>query len=1027
MSKKGHSNAWRGLTSLSAGLMALLIGGTGIVNSNAAFLNSKLGTSNYKVIDNAEAGENVDSTYFKSDYSSVKEIVEAKNALAEEIVEEGTVLLKNENGALPLDASSEAVTLWGMNSHNPTYGGMIGSSATVNDETDQKKYSIEEAFALKGMQLNQDFLDFYASDAAKSYARPGGQGIKPSFGTMYENPSSYNVGEVPEKEYKDDLLKSADDTAAIVVLSRGSSEAADYNPEMTGPDTDSYERPLALSENEKAMIELAKAHSTKVIVMLNCNNPIEIEDLKNDADIDAIVWAGEPGVNGFLGTADVLIGEANPSGHLTDTYAVLSTSAPAMVNFGVYLYSGNSQDKNALLTEENKADWYLVESEGIYNGYKYYETRYEDSVLGQGNASDAAGASGNAWVYEDEVSYPFGYGISYTTFSQKLDAVECEIGAAGKATVTVENTGDQAGKSVVQLYVQAPYSAGGLEKSAIQLIGFSKTGLLEPGASETVEVEFDPRYFASYDKTHANEDGTEGAWVLESGDYYFAIGNGAHEALNNVLAQKTGSEDGLVMTAESEEINADNAIKWNLAETDSTTYSGGVSNQLQDADINKLIENTVEYTTRSDWTKGWTPIEAITPTEAMMVGLSNSNYSLNENGEGVTWGADNGLALIDMLIIGEDGKPAGVTDLSDPLWDQLLDQVSLDEAIQFVEKGGDDIENIDSVGLPRNYANDGPVGFAFDQVGGYAVRWSKDLSGREYYTTEDDEFANYSMATMPTEPLLGATFNKDLAEAQGKLFGEDGLWSNEGSIFCPGANLHRAVYCARNHEYFSEDSVLTAIMSNCICIGGKSKGLMVEPKHFAFNHQESNRSGVSTFLDEQAARENELRCFQLMLSENTADGLMTAFNRVGTVYAGACRNLLVNILRNEWGYDGWIVTDMINGADYMNWRDIVAGGGGNCLTTSAYETSNIGEMKKSKDEIAKDTAFQQEMKTSLKYYLYNIAASNVMNGTTSTTERIYVLTWYQKALYGASIAFGLLTLLFSVIGLVKRGKEKKAA
>ncbi|MCF0133354.1 MAG: glycoside hydrolase family 3 C-terminal domain-containing protein, partial [Blautia sp.] len=794
----------------------------------------------------------------------------------------------------------------------------------------------------KGFTLNQDMIDLYTRRSDKeqykdTVARRNGHSVMPSFGTMYENPAIYTVGEDTKDIYDDAILKSADDTVAVVVISRDSSEAADYNPDMKSGDAkDNFERPLALSDNEKDMLALAKEHSTKVVVLLNTSSTIEVEELKNDDGIDAILWTGQPGVNGFLGIADVLSGEVNPSGKIADTYAVNSASSPAMVNMGVYLYTNNSKDGSGdQLAEENKGDWYIVESEGIYVGYKYYETRYEDAIAGKGNASAAEGASNGAseWKYENEVSYPFGYGLSYTTFEQKLDSVEVEVGGKGSVKATVTNTGDVAGKDVVELYVQTPYTEGGLEKSAIQLVGYAKTAILEPGASEEVTIEFDPAYIASYDETAEKADGTVGAWVLEAGDYYFAIGNGAHEALNNVLASKNGGDQDLVTITENEVIEADRAVVWNLAQTDLETYSVNVQNQLQDMDINKLIENTVEYTTRSDWTKGWTPVEAITPSEAMMVGLRNQNYELNENGSGVTWGQDSGMKLVDMMTFDENGNYAGVLSFDDPMWDQLLDQITLDEAIQFIEKGGDDIENVDSVGLPRTYANDGPVGFANDQVGGYFVRWSADLSGEATYTKEEDECAKYSMATMPTEPVVAASMNKELVIREGELFAEDGLWSNESSIFAPGSNLHRTPYCARNHEYYSEDSMLTALMSNDLCIGGKSRGIMMEAKHFAFNHQESNRSGLSTFVQEQAARENELRGFQLMMSENNTMGVMTAFNRAGTVYVGAFKPLLVNIARDEWGYMGWFNTDMINGADYMNWRDITAAGGGNCLTT----------------------------------------------------------------------------------------------
>ena len=351
----------------------------------------------------------------------------------------------------------------------------------------------------------------------------------------------------------------------------------------------------------------------------------------------------------------------------------------------------------------------------------------------------------------------------------------------------------------------------------------------------------------------------------------------------------------------------------------------------------------------------------------------------------------------------------------------------MDEAIQFVSKAGDDLENIDSIQLARVYCNDGPLGYTGDQVAGYYVRWSTNDKDQTYYTADTDEFGAYMMPTNPTEPMVAATFNKELVEREGELMGEDGLYAKESSIYAPGLNLHRAVYCARNHEYYSEDSVLTAIMGNAVCKGLQSKGTMAEPKHFAFNHQETNRPGISTFMTEQAARENELRGFQMCMSNNTAQGIMTAFNRAGTSYSGAYRATLVNIARNEWGYMGWFVTDMINGADYMNWRDIVAGGGGACLTSSAYDTSDIGAMEGSKSLIEKDQSFQQEMKKSLKYYVYNIAQSNAMNGISSTTEIVYVRTWVDNAILGAEICFGILTALCLVLAIrndIKSGKKK---
>jgi beta-glucosidase len=1009
--KVKKSQLFRGCTSITASLLAALIGGMSIANVNEAFINTRLGTSNYRYVN--DSGES-NSTYFKSEFSSLADLVEAKDNLAVEIASEGATLLKNENGALPLAAGSE-VTLWGLNSHNPTLGGMIGSSVSVAD--DQPVYDIETSLTLQGFKLNQTMIDLYSSDAAKAYARTNGHSLQPSFGPIYESPSGYAVGEANPDIYTDSVLSSADNTAAIVVLSRDSSEAADYEVDMTNlTDGDTYERPLALSDYEKAMIELAKKHSTKVIVMINASNPIEIEDLKNDSEIDSILWVGEPGVNGFLGVAKVLDGTVNPSGHIVDTFAVNSASSPAMNNFGVYNYTNNSSSgASDAMSKDNKSDWYIVENEGIYTGYKYYETRYEDSVLGQGNAGSNAGSSnGMAWDYDNEVTYPFGYGISYTTFTQTLDSVNVVIGGTSTASVTVKNTGDVAGKSVVQLYVQAPYTSGGIEKSAIQFVGYGKTSILEPGASETVVVDFDAQYFASYDETATKADGTTGAWSLEAGDYYFAVGNGAHEALNNVLAEKTGDNS----------LRTSKAVAWKLGTTDIETYSVGVYNRLQDMDINNLIAGTVEYTTRSDWSKGWNTVEAITPTEEMMKGLNNNIYELTANGDGVQWGVDSGVTILDAMIVDENGNCIGVKDIDDEIWTQLLDQMTLDEAIQFIEKGGDDVENIDSILLGRTYANDGPLGFTYDQVGGYYIRWNASNSDEETYVSESDEYADYSMNTMPTAPVVAATFNKELEAKEGELFAEDALWANESSLFAPGINIHRTPYCARNHEYYSEDPVLTSTTAVNVCVTAEAKGLQMEPKHFAFNHQESNRSGLSTFINEQAARETELRCFQELMSKNVCSGIMTAFNRAGTTYVGAYEPLLVGIARDEWGYTGWYNTDMINGADYMNWRDITAGGGGNCLTTSAYDTSKIGTMAASKNAIAQDTYFQNMMKYNIKFWLYNLAKSNSMNGIDKNTKIERVLTWWQSLIYAFIVIFAVLTLLFIFLMIRADNKAK---
>ena len=1031
MSKKG---LWRGLATFMASVTALSMAAQVTTDNWAARINSMLNTNNYETVKDPNEPSSM-GDHFVSEFSSLADMLEEQRKVSVQIGAEGAVLLKNREKALPMNPASEKVTMWGLHTYMPILGGMMGSTAAANFDAGQPQYGIVQAMQESGFEVNQSFVDLYASETCDPYRMMTsffgnpvpGHAFETLFTTAWENFKSYNIGEAPASVYSDEILASADGTAAVVLITRDSSEAADYYPTMTSAlDSDSIERPLALSQNERDMIGLAKQHSTKVIVLVNSSSAIELEELKQDPEIDSIVWVGDPGNYGFLGTAAVLSGEVSPSGKLTDTYAVSGTGSPAMVNYGVYLYTKNSSNDPSI-SEFDYGDTYLVESEGIYEGYRYYETRYEDAVLGQGNAASGEGAiDGKAWDYSKEVSYPFGYGISYTTFEQKLDQVTLEVGGEGTASVTVTNTGDTPGADAVQLYVQTPYKTGGLEKAALTLIGTGKTGVLDPGASETVEVRFNPKNMTSYDESVTKADGTEGAWVLSAGDYYFAIGNGAHNALNNILALKRGNTDGLFSVNEEEVISPDNAFLWNQGEDDTETYSANVQNALQNMDINKLIPGSVEYFTRSDWSRGWTPVTELEPTDDMRIDLANNRGRLTENGDGVTWGAEGDLMVIDLMETDDEGRYVGVVDLTDPRWDELISQVTLEEAINYIENAGNGMNRIASIGLPANAIQDGPTGFANDQVAAYFVKWNASDSEEATYAAESDEGAAWTMNVFPTEPVCASTFNESLIEREGQMYGEESLWSNIPGTLAPGGNLHRVPYCGRNHEYYSEDPMLTSILMTAFCRGGSSKGLMTEPKHFAFNHQEANRSGVSTFMTEQAARENDLRCFEEALSSNMAMGLMTSYNRVGVVYSSAHAGLLEQILRNEWGYQGWVVTDMAAAPNYMNWLDsVLAGTGGMLTTASTTSSSKQGSMTSRREEIEKDTNFQQHMHDGLKYYMYSAARSNALNGMTKSTEIRYVRTWWQNAILGLKYCSGILALLcLAFFFMGNRRKEK---
>lgn len=1040
MKKTVKEGLLRGLSAVFASLFVLMLCLTSVAQDNVGIINRELGTTSYITV---STGDSVsDTAYYKAEFSSVAELDAAKRELAVSIAAEGSVLLKNNNGALPLNVGSETVTVWGLNSIAPTLGGMMGSAVSAAVAAGQTEVGILDALTTKGVKLNTTMTDFYRQDQFADQVRRAfffgaellGHSMTANFAPIYEPVNSFQIGELSPNSYTSDVLASADGTTAIVFLTRDSSESADYSDAMTDPSGNTFTSPLGISEYERQMIRLAKEHCNgKVIVLLNTDAVMEIEELKQDPDIDAILWTGLPGMYGFEGVVDVLIGNESPSGRMVDTYAVSATSAPAMVNFDIHTYDNCSTAPGSPLTWDNLADAYLVESEGIYIGYKYYETRYEDSVLGQGNAGATAGSStGAAWNYADEVSYPFGYGMSYTTFSQELMSVNVQVGGVSTAVVRVTNTGNAAGKEVVQLYVQAPYTRGGLEKAAIQLVNFGKTDVLQPGQSVDLTIEFGAEYFASYDETLVKQDGTAGAWVLDAGDYYITVGNGAHEAINNVLAKKLGSTDGLTTITDDETINADNAIVWTLGATDSETYSVNVQNALQDADLNNFIPGAVEYTTRADWTRGWTPVTGISATDEMLVGLQNRTYQLTPNNDyDIVWGADNGLTLADMMQFDDNGNYLGTLDIDDPKWDALMQQIVLSEAIQFLENTTDEFDAIPSIGIGNVYNNDGPLGFVSDQVAGYSAKWDSSMSSEPTYTGPDSPYANWSMAVMPTEPVVAATFNYDLVLREGELLGEDGLWANVSGIQGPGLNLHAAAYCGRAHEYYSEDAMLTNRMASAFMTGTWNKGTWSVLKHFANNDMESNRMGLSTFFTEQSARENGLRAFQGPVTCGATTGLMTAYNRVGTVFSGGHAGLVRQILRNEWGFDGWTMTDYaFAGFDYMNWLDNIYAGGGACLCTSAnYSSSVHGSMSDSKNASAlqADTAFQHEMQEALKHYMYVFANSNAMNGLSPDMEVVHVTTWWEKAILAADITLGVLAVAsllgYAVVAL--KGKESQ--
>ncbi|MBD8949513.1 MAG: beta-glucosidase-related glycosidase [Blautia obeum] len=1019
MSRK--RNLWRGLTTLTASLLTVSVAAGPVVDSYRTDIDKFLGTkSSAMVTDSTDE----DLYTYKSDYSSTTELLDSIEDLGERMSEEGTVLLKNENNALPLSKDeTQKLSLLGFSSYYPVQGGDMGSSLSVNKGTDADTVDFVEALNAKGFGINEDLQKLYKSLEAdfKTEVNMWGNIME-----YYHITAPATDGVFASKEPSQEKMDSVDDkwkdsmddyNVMLVTIGRSSTENGTYLPGVDGVDASqnlNQTDPLGLSDDERdlinAAVEAKENNGGKVIVMLNNANAMEIDEIKNNDGVDAIMEIGFPGGYGFYGVADILSGEANPSGHLTDTYAVTNANSPAAQNFGNYEWTNADPSVNINAEE--------VEAEDIYTGYKYYETRYADTVLGQGNADATVGSStGKAWNYDDEVSYPFGYGLSYTTFEQTLKSVDVDLAnRTVTAEVDVKNTGDVAGKDVVQLYTSVPYTdydvENKVEKSAVQLLDYEKTDMIEPGESQTVTITADAQDMASWDSSCENEAGTTGNWILDNGTYYFTVGNGAHEAVNNVLAAQDQDVEG----------NKDNVQTWELGDFDSSSFAvtlngTPVENQLQDADLNNWMEDTVTYLSRNDWEGTWPETyKDLTATDEMISTMADDYSDIEANGDpsSVTFGTDNGMTLANMK---------GVEDITDERWSTLMDQLTLEECLIRTGLGGTSTKVIESITSPEAIQNDGPNGFNSYPLGQYAN--SDASTGDPCVIAEDDPNRDYKMGVMANETVIGQTFSKQLAAEWGKAVGNYSLWANTAIWWGVGTNLHRTPYNARNHEYFSEDAVLTAGQGAAIIKAGHEYGVLIAPKHLAFNDTEINRTGIAEFMTEQAARENELRGTQSCIEDANALAVMTTYNRVGCVTSNAHTGLLLNILHKEWGFKGLMSEDFIQDPAYTKIRMAVHNG--------VTMTCNTGDNTMAAVEAVwpywsvENASQSEELLTDLKqamlYQNYALANSNAMDGMSTSTHIEKLNTWYDNLITGLRIGFGVLTVLCAAMYLL--GLKKK--
>ena len=752
---------------------------------------------------------------------TVEQAAEQSRAMAQELVQEGAVLLKDQNNALPL-AEGTAVNLFGYGSVDPIYGGSGSGASDTSSNID-----LVTGLTNAGFTVNQELVDFYKKSGVSRAAQKGFEG------------SNFTPAEVPAAQYTDTLLQNAKafSDVAIVTISRVGGEGGDLPQDMYAAGyskTDDGRHYLELTQDEEDLLALIKAQGfSKVIVLINSSNAMELGFLEDDS-IDAALWIGSLGSTGFNAVGEILSGKVNPSGRLSDTYAYDLTTAPAYWNAGDFTYS-------------NLKHHYVEYAEGIYVGYRFYETRYVDNSAG---VCDEA-------AYAKAVQYPFGYGLSYTTFEQSIADYKTTDSAI-EMTVEVKNTGAVAGKDVVQVYYTAPYTIGGIEKSHVVLAGFAKTSLLEPGASEKVTITFAPEDMASYDETGAK------AYVLEAGTYQIKLMNNAHEVIDH------------------REYEVPATITYS-GENARSTDLVAATNEFEDVAQGQIKQ----YVSRADWegTLPTTRTDGKTASAETVAAKENTPvYENNDSDQPITI-ADHGLTLEDMTGL----------DYDDPKWNDLLEQLSVDDMTNMISNGGWSTPEVASVGKPATNDLDGPAGI-------------------------NSLVSNLKGVSFPSEVIVGSSWNTDLAQRFGTAFGAEAAANHVVGLYAPGMNIHRTPFSGRNFEYYSEDGLLSGKMGAAMVQGVGSQGVYTYIKHFALNDQESNRLSISVWANEQSIREIYLKPFELSVKEGGTTAVMSSYSRLGNTWAGASKALLTDVLRNEWGFHGMVVTDSAMGN--TSWMDV---------------------------------------------------------------------------------------------------------
>ncbi len=973
----------------------------------SGILDAYIGRGEMKIETKAGA-ENWDTIYYEQDSTTAEDADKVAKDVTRRTAEEGITLLKNENGALPLNTASEkAVTLLGRRSVQTVFGG-TGSGA--GDEGQCVKMA--DALKAAGFSVNQKVLDMYQSNLDKVPV------ADPATAMDKAEKMTYYIGEFPQSYFTADITASYSDykDAAIVVFGRQGGEGMDFcsdlladvnNPDQamssSVAETANYkegQHQLELTVEEKELLAHAEANFEKVIVVINSANAMEIGALRDDPQVDAILWIAYPGSTGCTALASIIAGTVNPSGHTVDTWAADFTADPTFPNTSARKYA-NVSKANAL------ADSYVLQyEEGIYFGYRYYETVFAD-----GGTFTVEGEQGKS--YEEAVAYPFGYGLSYTTFEQKIKDTKVADGKIS-VTVTVTNTGAVAGKDVIQVYYHAPYTKGGLEKSALNLAAYDKTDLLQPGASADYTLTFAIEDMASYDFM------VEKCYVLDAGDYRITVNKNAHEVYGDnceyvhKVASKVVYNGG---NPRQTEIDAQKGETRNMSQEakDKLTVVAA-TNQFDDMNAQFVPYTKAEAGKAVMFTRE--NFEASFPTAPTEADLTASEATIKELGtyepdyyvegeEAPTTGADQTWTAVALR-----GAP-----YDDPRWDMLLDQMTGKAMSKLIYSGNQGVSAVKNVGLPASGATDGPAGLK--QYGGLGFGTS----------------GNFHCSSV----LTAATWNVKLAEEFGRSVGNEAMLAgnNMTGWYAPGCDIHRGPFGGRGFEYYSEDPLISGRVCAATVKGAASMGLTCYSKHFVLNDMDRHRieNGPVTWCNEQALREIYARAYEILVKEPTmtieyldngvtqyktiraCTALMSSFNRIGDVWCGASAPLLKNVLRGEWGFLGTVITDY-NGQMYMNVEDGVNNGNDLMLANEMTLPTKFASTK--------NASTLRIMREACKNIFYTQVNSATVNKTSDATVITYGTAPWRAWVNYANIGLGVIAAGLVLLTVLKSRKKNIA-